>query len=733
MKLNNWLQKTGVIVLILSAILFVIFSSIKDPGSGEYIWIEAENADYLIAPLYIEHNEEASGGKAVIFKGAHHNYSGIAKYTISVKKEGTYYFWGRCLWKDACANVFFIRHNHTDYHFGEDPVFGKWHWLKGPSLYFKQGVNEVFLVSDEEYSQIDEILLTMDSEYVPIDDKSREMYFLDFEDSLVNKLKIKNEDNWRIVNDSTSSICISVLPKKNKEIALLDKTNCGDNFIFQLTAKMIKPQSELLIIIDHINDNNYRFISINRNTVRYCHFFNNHDDLIFEKEGLFFNNEFRSITLAKTNEYLKLKIEGKTIFDLSTNTEMNGKAGIGVSKGNILLDNIAYYFPVSLTEEDSFHDKVDFLLHTDRPEKAIKPFEKIKEGNRTWWKLNGNWKKIEDDTQHINGSIDTATDPDIKKQAILLWGNDFWKDYSFSVATKVKDNSGFGICFYFQDSLNYYLFKCLQDKDGLHKRQIIKIEDGNEKILAYSKGAFLVDTWYNIGIRVSGDQFTASVNNQVALMATDHSFKEGRLGFWTNSLQGACFDDIKIEPSDNFSAINSIRNYTFYTARDGQIARSLCDWDSNSQKIIYIHQSSSARCYVSKGIFNDVILNNINTLPENFKMEVNTSYIPQDIDAFFEFTSQDDVTVVYKFIISKDKITLLKNGAVITSSNTQKYDREKIEIRRINNEWVIGFATPKSFNYKDKIETCTWSMSIGYSGIGKGQIFINRIFIEEQP
>ena len=728
MRLNNWLQKMYVIALISSAILFIIFSSIKDLGDEEYIWIEAKNADYVIAPLYIEDDEDASGGKALVCKGIHVSNSGIAKYKVSVKKEGNYYFWGRCYWKDACSNQFRIQHNNKRYSYGDDPVYGKWHWVKGPAMYFRQGDNEVFLLSHDEGARIDEILLTMDPDYVPFD-KLREVYFFDFEDSLVNKLKIKNENNWRIINDSMSSVCVSVLSKKNKEIALLDKTNCKDDFIFQVTAKMMESQSQLLIIIDYINDDNYRYISIDSTTVRYCHFNNSHNELIFEKAGIFLTYEFKSIAFAKTNEELKLKIEGKTIFNIANNVEMKGKAGIGVSKGNILLDNIAYYYPSSFVQEDSFHDMVDYLFHKSRPEKAIRPFDNMKAGHGDWWAIHGKWERVRENTEDIRGNMTTCDG--IEKPAILILGNDFWKDYTFSVATKVKDDSGFGICTYFQDSLNYYLFRWFHDIDGHYKRQLIKMEDGSEKILASDNEIFVIDTWYDIGMKMYKNKLTAIVNNKPVLTAADYTFREGKLGFWTNSLRNAHFDDIKVSVSDSISEIKNSRNYIFSSGGGGALARSFCDWSPNSQKNIHLHdQGTEVICYLSKQVFEDVILDNMNTLSEGFKMEVNTNGIPQDIDVVFGFTSQDERTIVYRFIISNDEITLLKNGEVL-ATDTMQDDRKKVAIFKRNNEWIIEVAAKKVFEYKDKIEIASWNMAIGYSGIGKGQIFLRQIIIED--
>jgi uncharacterized protein YxeA len=719
-------------VFVLSALIFVLVSSVEDLGFEENIWIEAENADYVKKPLYIENKEDASNGKMITCLGAHQNTSGIAKYSLSGLKEGKYYFWGRCYWPNNCANIFRLRYDNKEYNFGNDQVYNKWHWIKGPSLFFfDQGDLDVFLLSHDQNAQVDEILFTMDPEYIPYD-RQQQVYLLDFEDSLINKLEVKNSVNWSIIKDSVSSICLSGIPKENKEIALLNNTRCDDDFIFQVIAKkLIQSQSELLLILDYIDDRNYRFISIDHKMVRYCRLKNDHEILVFSEEGDFLSNQFKSISLAKMNEYLKLKIEGKTIFNLITESKMKGKIGFGAFKGGVLIDNLAYYFPASFIQEDDFHDNIRYSFFKDRPDKIVKPFENMKEGKKDWWAVNGNWNRIAQETEYLQGTRDSARSD--KKPAMLLWGNDFWSDYRFNVAVKVKDHSGFGICFCFQDSLNYYLFRWIHNIDGSFKRQLLKIEDGNEKILTCDQEGFHTDTWYNLGAKASGGKLTAYVNHQPVLITSDSTFRDGRLGFWTNSLKGACFDDVKLDESDNDTDIENIRNYTFYSGVNGKIASSLCDWDSNTQKNIKFNRGGGvSRCYLSKELFKELVLKNINKLYGDFKIEITTTDIPKDIDLSLEFISQDSVSVVYKFMISNDRITLLKNEKILTANNSAYNSRGKVGVSRVNNRWVIKVDAERVIECEDETDIASWNMTVGYSGIGKGQLFLNQISVEDQ-
>ena len=734
LKLHRGSKKFFEAVFTISALVFVLASSVEDLGLKENIWIEAENAYYVQKPLYVVDSDDASNGKMVACLGTHKNTSGIARYSLSGLKEGKYYFWGRCFWPNNCANMFRLRYGNKDYNIGNDQIYNRWHWIKGPVLFFDQGDQEVCLISHDQNAQVDEILFTMDREYIPYD-RQQQLYLLDFEDSLINKLEIKNKDSWRIIKDSLSSVCLLISPQENEEIALLNNTVCEDDFIFQVMGKELpQPQSALLMIFDYTDDRNYRFISIDHRMVRYCHLKNDHENLIFSREGDFLSNAFKSLSLAKGNGCLKLKIEGKTIFSLTTEPKMKGKIGIGALKGDVLIDNLSYYFPTSFTQEDDFHDNIRYSFFKDRPEKTSKPFENKKEGKKVWWAVNGNWQRIAEETEYLQGARDSVRSD--KKPALLLWGNDFWSGYRFNVVAKVSDHSGFGICFYFQDSLNYYLFRWSKDIDGLFKRQFLKIENGNEKILAFDFSEFHTDTWYNLGVKASDGKMIAYVNHQPVLMASDRTFSEGRLGFWTNSQKGACFDDIKLgESNDHRPDIDNIRNYTFSSGGNGRIASSLCDFDSISQQHLKFDRSSGVtRCYLSKELFHDLVLRSINTLPlsKDFKIGLNTTDLPKDISLFFEFVSPGEATAVYKFVISNDKIVLQKNGKLLTSDHVNTGTRGEIEVSRIANNWRIKSGAQNVFEYEDGTDIDLWDMAIGYSGIGKAQLFIHQISIEDQ-
>ena len=98
---------------------------------------------------------------------------------------------------------------------------------------------------------------------------------------------------------------------------------------------------------------------------------------------------------------------------------------------------------------------------------------------------------------------------------------------------------------------------------------------------------------------------------------------------------------------------------------------------------------------------------------------------------FFEFSSNSKEKILYKFIISKNDITLLKNGTVL-SSEAIKYDSKKTKLYRHTNEWVVELDSKKILEFRDETDSSSWNMTIGYSGIGKGQIFLNQIIIEDQ-
>jgi hypothetical protein len=74
---------------------FIIYTSIEDTGSKEYIWFEAENANKIDPSFKIIEEKDASGGKAIVSTIRSHRVEAFATYNFNILNAGDYYFWAR--------------------------------------------------------------------------------------------------------------------------------------------------------------------------------------------------------------------------------------------------------------------------------------------------------------------------------------------------------------------------------------------------------------------------------------------------------------------------------------------------------------------------------------------------------------------------------------------------------------------------------------------------------------
>lgn len=104
---------------------------IERPMEIKRVGQSAEHALY-IAPL--------SG------RGWKNEAGGLAEFAFEVPAEGEYFVWAYCLWRDACTNAVFVRIDEGEKTIlGNDPIFGRWHWVRGSPARLAAGAHRIRL------------------------------------------------------------------------------------------------------------------------------------------------------------------------------------------------------------------------------------------------------------------------------------------------------------------------------------------------------------------------------------------------------------------------------------------------------------------------------------------------------------------------------------------------------------------------------------------------------------
>lgn len=114
----------------------------------------ASNRKCIARPLSRPHATSESGPRD----------TGYAEYRIRIPAAGTYQFWGRCWWYDACGNSFFVLTDATAVTattpYVTDQTFRKWHWVAGPAVRLTAGEHTIRVQYREDGAQMDQFLLT---------------------------------------------------------------------------------------------------------------------------------------------------------------------------------------------------------------------------------------------------------------------------------------------------------------------------------------------------------------------------------------------------------------------------------------------------------------------------------------------------------------------------------------------------------------------------------------------
>lgn len=135
------------------------------------IVIEAEHYGMLVPHMAKVKDETASGGWCIeappMHRAAHptpgaDSDPGYVAYRTRVPADGTYRLWGRCWWSGAgCApDSFWLRIGQADpVVFGQDGIYQRWHWVKGPQASLPAGEHVIVFRYREERGKLDQFLL----------------------------------------------------------------------------------------------------------------------------------------------------------------------------------------------------------------------------------------------------------------------------------------------------------------------------------------------------------------------------------------------------------------------------------------------------------------------------------------------------------------------------------------------------------------------------------------------
>lgn len=162
-----------------------------------------------------------------IGRGWRDEAGGEASYQFYIPQEDKYYIWAYSLWYDECANAVFAKIDDLEKSIlGNDPVYKKWHWVRGFEIYLRKGTHKLILSNHSDHISLQKLFLTNSRSNTPED--CNEVFSDIFYDGF-DGCDQGNFSNWKVISDKW----LVQNPKQQmclKENALLGKSE-DDSFI----------------------------------------------------------------------------------------------------------------------------------------------------------------------------------------------------------------------------------------------------------------------------------------------------------------------------------------------------------------------------------------------------------------------------------------------------------------------------------------------------------------------
>ena len=143
--------------------------------------------------------------------------------------------------------------------------------------------------------------------------------------------------------------------------------------------------------------------------------------------------------------------------------------------------------------------------------------------------------------EHLYGVAHTPTG-----RAYLVTGHQAWRDYIFDAMVKLKDANRVGLIFCHRNPANYYLVRWGPSQGGQGLRELIRVADGDEQVLATADFPCNPTRFERIRLVTHRGHILVTADGDLALEATDATFTRGEVGVYVEGDREACFDNMAL-------------------------------------------------------------------------------------------------------------------------------------------------------------------------------------------
>jgi len=715
---NKFLYNNIISIITVLVISFILYFSIEEIGGNENIWIEAEDAIKIEKGLEIFESDEASNGKAIVSRLQSHLIGSFASYEFNIINNGNFHLWARTFWPGACNNSFKISLDKSNtYIIGNDNFLNNWHWVQKGKFELMKGKHDITIYNEEYDARLDKILLTSNPYYIPSGFGISSDFDINFENGFPDFMISNMKTSCKILKENSDHIMhISPISGSNTCNLLFDKIN-KDKFIFELVLKGGRSleNHEFEILFNYSDDHNYNLIKIRSHNIELSRVSNGVNEILANRhsDASCLDTTYQAYTILYSFPEMKLLIDGRPVLNHLFDISNVGKIGLKTKYGDLYINNVVNTSILYPSYSENF-----FLMDMHELLYANK-------SSILWKQISEEWKL---DRYKMIQSLEGLTSTE--KPAKIIFGKDYWHNYSFETAIKLVSNEA-GLFFNYKDSSNFYLLRLNGEKNRVSLlkscKGYITILDDINKNLNYNE-------WYKVNAAKYKDSIYISIDDQNMIQEYDSSFYEGKTGLWSTAHNDAnLFDDIMVSDFNPHkkTIINNIYEYIF-EIRD-IAGKDFSDWENSGnvfkEKVI---QYNSEYVYMDKGLIDPIFIKNKKSFNGNFKVILQSSTLPVDVNYVCRFdTKSTNSNNHYEIIFTKNKILFKRDEKIIEVKEIENYRRNYFEIEYNNKKWHFTVGENISFDFIDDILLDSSKISVGFTGIGKSEIYIQQIMIED--
>ncbi len=156
----------------------------------------------------------------------------------------------------------------------------------------------------------------------------------------------------------------------------------------------------------------------------------------------------------------------------------------------------------------------------------------------------GKWQTLEGGWQHTNGSLR----PTSNTPALVVTGRRAWEHYEYSITIQPAESGGCGLVVGYQDSNNYCLLRWAQKGTPYAgKAQVVRVREGEEKVLAEAPVSIPAKSWYRAEARLTDGLIALAVAGRPQVEAFSPGLTAGAVGVFATAAAGTQFDNALLQ------------------------------------------------------------------------------------------------------------------------------------------------------------------------------------------